>query len=95
MSRFELCSACAAEYENPRDRRFHAQPIACHECGQKVWLERADGKPIRIEGLPLFNAVDAACSLLQQGRIVAIKGLGGVQLVCNASQEEAVRPHGA
>lgn len=90
MSRFELCSPCAAECRDPQDRRFHAQPIACHECGPKVWLERADGTPIRIESLPLFDAVDAACTLLQQGKILAIKGLGGLQLACDASREEAV-----
>lgn len=90
MSRFSLCRTCAAEYENPQDRRFHAQPMACHACGPKVWLERTDGKPIADEVLTLLDAVDAACTLLQQGQIVAVKGLGGVQLACDATQEEAV-----
>ena len=90
MSRFALCPACAAEYENPRDRRFHAQPIACHACGPKVWLERTDHNQIAIQALTRLDAVDAACTLLQQGRIVAIKGLGGMQLACDATREEAV-----
>lgn len=90
MSWFSLCPSCEAEYEDPNDRRFHAQPIACHACGPKVWLERADGKPIAVDALTMLDAVDAACTLLQKGRVVAIKGLGGVQLACDATQEEAV-----
>ncbi|MDI3461566.1 MAG: Acylphosphate phosphohydrolase / [NiFe] hydrogenase metallocenter assembly protein HypF [Nitrospira sp.] len=90
MSAFPMCSSCEAEYQDPNDRRFHAQPIACHACGPKVWLERADGKPIAVEALTMLDAVDAACTLLQKGRVVAIKGLGGVQLACDATQEEAI-----
>jgi hydrogenase maturation protein HypF len=90
MSRFSLCPVCATEYRTPSDRRFHAQPIACHECGPKVWLERADGKRTPIEALTALDALDAASTLLQQGRIVAIKGLGGVQLACDATQEATV-----
>lgn len=90
MSRFPLCPSCETEYRDPNDRRFHAQPIACHVCGPKVLLERADGKPIAVEALSMLDAVDAACTLLQKGQIVAIKGLGGFQLVCDATQEEAV-----
>jgi hydrogenase maturation protein HypF len=90
MSGFSLCPACEAEYQDPNDRRFHAQPIACHACGPTVRLERADGKPIAVDAFSMMDAVDAACTLLQQGRIVAIKGLGGVQLACDATQEEAV-----
>lgn len=90
MSGFTLCSACEAEYQDSNDRRFHAQPIACHACGPRVWLERADGKPIAIDALSMMDAVDAACTLLQMGQIVVIKGLGGVQLACDATREEAV-----
>ncbi|ALA58073.1 carbamoyltransferase HypF [Nitrospira moscoviensis] len=90
MSGFPMCPLCEAEYHDPSDRRFHAQPIACHACGPRVWLERADGKPIALDALTMLDAVDAACTLLQKGRVVAIKGLGGVQLACDATQEEAV-----
>ncbi len=90
MSRFPMCPACKAEYQDPSDRRFHAQPIACHVCGPKVWLEQADGKPIAVEALSTMDAVDAACTLILKGEVVAVKGLGGVQLACDATQEQAV-----
>ncbi|MGS0757940.1 Sua5/YciO/YrdC/YwlC family protein, partial [Roseateles sp. GG27B] len=90
MRAFDLCAACLAEYENPADRRFHAQPIACHACGPHAWLERADGAAIALDSLTTLDAVDAACSLLQRGEIVAIKGLGGFQLACDATQATAV-----
>lgn len=90
MNRFQMCPACAAEFDNPDDRRFHAQPIACHRCGPRVWLERADGSPIAVDALSMMDEVDAACTLLQRGHLVAIKGLGGIQLACDATQEEAV-----
>lgn len=87
---FALCAACAAEYHDPADRRFHAQAIACHACGPHAWLQRADGAAIALDTLTTLDAVDAACSLLQRGHIVAIKGLGGFQLACDASNETAV-----
>ena len=90
MRGFEMCSDCRAEYEHPADRRFHAQPIACHKCGPKVWLERADGKAFTAEAFTMLDKVDAACTLLQRGLIVAIKGIGGFQLACDATNDEAV-----
>ncbi len=90
MSRFAPCLACEAEYHNPADRRFHAEPIACHVCGPKAWLERPDGNPVVIDALSMMDAVDAACTLLQRGHIIAVKGLGGIQLACDATQEETV-----
>lgn len=90
MSPFSMCADCRAEYESPGDRRFHAQPIACYRCGPTARLERADGNPFAIDALSLLDAVDAVCTLLQRGHIVAIKGLGGFQLACDATQEEAV-----
>jgi hydrogenase maturation protein HypF len=90
MRSFTLCAACEAEYRNPADRRFHAQPIACHACGPRAWLERADGAAIALDALTTLDAVDAACSLLQRGHIVAIKGLGGFQLACDGCDEAAV-----
>ena len=91
MREFEMCADCRAEYENPADRRFHAQPIACYKCGPKVWLERADGKPIAVEAFTMLDETDAVCTLIQRGHIVAIKGIGGFQLACDATNEETVK----
>ena len=90
MRDFPLCAACAAEYENPADRRFHAQPVACHRCGPRAWLERADRAPFALDAITTLDDVDATCSLLQRGHIVAIKGLGGYQLACDAANETTV-----
>ncbi len=90
MQDFALCEACSREYHDPSDRRFHAQPIACYKCGPVAKLERADGKPITAEMFSMLDDVDAACTLLQKGHIVAIKGIGGFQLACDATNEEAV-----
>ncbi len=90
MRDFPLCAECAAEYENPGDRRFHAQPIACPVCGPRAWLESADGHPLAIESLTALDSVDASCTLIERGYIVAIKGLGGFQLACDAGNETAV-----
>lgn len=80
-----MCADCRAEYENPADRRFHAQPIACYKCGPKVWLECADSKPIAVEGFTMLDETDAVCTLIQRGHIVAIKGIGRFQLACDAT----------
>lgn len=90
MRNFAMCADCRAEYEDPADRRFHAQPIACYSCGPMVWLERADGKPFSADAFTMLDEVDAACTLIQRGHIVAIKGIGGFQLACDATNEEAV-----
>jgi hydrogenase maturation protein HypF len=80
MRAFGMCADCAREYADPADRRFHAQPIACPACGPRPWLEpAAAGDPI-----------DAAAALIEGGAIVAVKGLGGWQLACDASNESAV-----
>ena len=90
MRGFEMCNECRAEFEDPADQRFHAQPIACHKCGPKVWLEGSDGKPIAAEAFTMRDEADAACTLIQRGLIVAIKGIGGFQLACDATSNEAV-----
>ncbi|MGI9027157.1 MAG: carbamoyltransferase HypF [Burkholderiaceae bacterium] len=90
MRAFTMCPACRAEYDDPDDRRFHAQPIACPKCGPRAWLESADGAAIALDALTTFDAADAVCTLLQRGRIVAIKGLGGFQLACDARDQAAV-----
>ena len=90
LASFPLCPACRAEYQTPQDRRFHAEANACYVCGPKAWLQRADGKAMVVEAYTMMDDVDAACTLLQRGHIVAIKGLGGFQLACDATQEVAV-----
>jgi hydrogenase maturation protein HypF len=90
MRGFKMCPECRTEYEDASDRRFHAQPVACHVCGPKAWLERADGRAFSVERYSMMDAVDAVGSLLQTGEIVAIKGLGGFHLCCDATNEEAV-----
>jgi hydrogenase maturation protein HypF len=84
MASFKLCQACATEYENPLDRRFHAQPVACPQCGPMVWLEYSG---TRYEN---ENAITETQKLLAQGKIIAIKGLGGFHLACDANNRSAV-----
>ena len=86
MAEFEMCPACQAEYDDPLDRRFHAQPNACPTCGPQVWLER-DGQPINVASGALFTQID---NFLRQGEILAVKGLGGFHLACDAYNHEAV-----
>lgn len=83
MAPFALCPDCAAEYADPSDRRFHAQPVACPACGPRLWLERAGAE---VPG----DAVAIAADALRAGQIVAIKGLGGFHLACDARAEAAV-----
>jgi hydrogenase maturation protein HypF len=84
MAGFGLCPQCRAEYQNPEDRRFHAEPTACPACGPRVWLEEG-GRRLDLDAIP------AAASLLKNGRIVAVKGLGGFHLAADARHDEAVR----
>lgn len=81
---FQLCPACAAEYHDPQDRRFHAQPIACHDCGPTWRLGDARGG-----SLPGDPAVEAR-RLLDAGRVVAIKGVGGFHLAVRADDEACI-----
>jgi hydrogenase maturation protein HypF len=85
MAGFELCPTCAGEYADPLDRRFHAQPTACEHCGPTVALVDGEGQPI--DGDPY----EQAAQLLADGRIVAIKGLGGFHLAVRADDEQAVQ----
>ncbi|QLE59216.1 carbamoyltransferase HypF [Nostoc sp. TCL26-01] len=91
MSAFVMCPQCEREYHDIENRRFHAQPTACHICGPQAWLERADGKPVDASMFSMMDDVDAVCTLLQKGEIVAIKGIGGIHLACDATQETAVQ----
>jgi hydrogenase maturation protein HypF len=90
MAAFVMCEACRAEFTNPADRRFHAEAIACHACGPKPRLLRLDGRAVSFDQHSMRDDVDAVCSLLQKGEIVAIKGLGGYQLACDAARADAV-----
>ncbi|MGW4536455.1 carbamoyltransferase HypF [Streptomyces chartreusis] len=80
MRRFPMCAACAAEYADPGDRRFHAEPVACPACGPRLAWEELRGQ----------QALRAAVRTVGEGGIVAVKGLGGYQLVCDASDGVAV-----
>ena len=88
MGVFAMCERCQAEYDDPLDRRFHAQPNACPVCGPHVWLEAA-AEP----GVPVAErdgALRRAGQLLLEGKVLAIKGLGGFHLACDATQAAAV-----
>ena len=100
MDCFPMCPECAAEYGDPLDRRFHAQPDACFDCGPHITWREAEGD-MELEGSGATPAVgstretsdaiiDRCVELLASGGIVAIKGLGGFHLACNAANEQAV-----
>ncbi len=85
MSGFDMCPDCAKEYVDPTDRRYHAQPVSCPKCGPRIWMEIGD---------EIVNDQDEALrrvrGLIAAGAIVAIKGLGGFHLACDATNADAV-----
>ena len=85
MAPFKMCPECRREYDDPMNRRFHAQPNCCPRCGPHVELQDGTGKRID-SGDPIRRSVE----LLKQGKIVAVKGVGGFLLACDATNEEAV-----
>lgn len=89
MKGFELCPECGAEYTDPENRRFHAQPTACPVCGPQLFLMDATGCELPFRGRP-EAALEAAVQALEEGSILAVKGLGGFHLVCDATSEVAV-----
>jgi hydrogenase maturation protein HypF len=89
LARFSMCPACLAQYSDPADRRFHAQPIACYKCGPRLSLRRPDARPIALDALTFLDEADAGCTLLQRGAVLAIKGIGGYQLACDATHSAA------
>jgi len=93
MGKFQMCPLCQAEYDNPLDRRFHAQPNACPVCGPQVWLERFSPSPEEAAGGVVAEkdaAITGAVELLRDGATLAIKGLGGFHLACDATSDEAI-----
>ena len=98
MAGFPLCEACAQEYADPHDRRFHAQPISCHACGPTLAFVEAAPRDTAVGAEDPLAAAQAA---LRDGRILAVKGIGGYHLVCDATSAAAVtrlrerkrRPH--
>lgn len=90
MRDFSMCDECRAEYENPLDRRFHAEPIACPRCGPRLILTDAEGRELTLDAVNEKDAVSRARLLLSSGAIIAIKGIGGFHLACDALSAEAV-----
>ncbi|MEN6384846.1 MAG: carbamoyltransferase HypF [Phycisphaerales bacterium] len=88
MASFKMCDKCKEQYENVRDRRFHAQPVACSKCGPKIRL--CDSKGTIIEE-NLDRVIAKTVQFLKEGKIAAIKGLGGYHLACDAENEPAVK----
>ncbi len=88
MRKFRMCARCQAEYENPLDRRFHAQPNACPECGPHLALWDGGGRVLEAGD---EQALRGTLELLRQGRVLAVKGLGGFHLIADAQDEPVVR----
>jgi len=85
MSPFVMCEKCQREYDDPADRRFHAQPNACPKCGPRLFLLDREGMEIKAADI-----ITEICRLLKEGNIIAIKGLGGYHLACDAMNKDAV-----
>jgi hydrogenase maturation protein HypF len=87
MAGFPLCEACRREYEDPLDRRFHAEPVACPTCGPHLRFVAPGGEPVRGDEA----ALAAAVAVLKDGRVLAVRGIGGYHLLCDACDEAAVQ----
>lgn len=87
MKKFPMCPKCAEEYKNPQSRRYDAQPVCCNECGPEVYILDKDGN----KGLTGGAAISFARGVIVDGGIVAVKGIGGFHLACDATNEVAVK----
>jgi hydrogenase maturation protein HypF len=94
MKVFAMCPACAAEYTDPSDRRYHAQPISCYDCGPTLWIEDVDAavdpSTVGRDAPTQASVIAEAQHRLRAGQILAVKGLGGFHLMCDARNAEAV-----
>jgi hydrogenase maturation protein HypF len=96
MAGFTMCDYCVGEYEDPLNRRFHAQPVACPKCGPHIWIEYPEKKQgsesfsNHIPSQDSHDYIQAAREIISEGKILAIKGLGGFHLACDATNSEAV-----
>ncbi len=88
MAAFPLCADCAREYADPGDRRYHAQPVACAACGPRVWLQDRQGRRIDTDS---GDALNVATRMMREGAIIAVKGIGGFHLACDATDERALK----
>jgi len=86
MREFKMCTECAREYSDPTNRRFHAQPNACQDCGPELWVEDNKGNKLELE-----DPVRFAQNKLMEGKLFAIKGLGGFHLACDGWNDEAIQ----
>ncbi|MES2335670.1 MAG: carbamoyltransferase HypF [Pseudomonadota bacterium] len=90
MAPFDLCEICAGEYADPADRRFHAQPVACGRCGPQIWIEKLGPGAVNHEAFSMLDDIDATGGMILNGHIVAIRGLGGVHLACDATNAATI-----
>ena len=86
MSKFAMCEKCQAEYDNPKNRRYHAETIGCFDCGVKISLLDKNGIELKSEDI-----MEDTASFIAQGKIVALKGVGGYHLLCDASNDTALK----
>lgn len=86
MKKFVMCEYCQSEYDDPKNRRFHAQPNACHLCGPQVQLLTSTGEVLSEKQ----NAIEETIGMINNGKILAIKGIGGFHLVCDANNKRAI-----
>ena len=86
MSKFLLCEDCKKEYKDPTNRRYHAQPVSCKKCGPNIGLYNKENKQLSRD----LEAIKQIAQVIKDGKIVAIKGLGGFHLICDANNDKAV-----